>query len=300
LLHLGSTAQAVRARPLGSEHARLHLASPLPLRVGDRGLLRDPGSRRVWGVRVADPLPAPLDRRGAAVARAKDLAGLSPTLAGHVALRRLTRRSLLDRLGVGGPPAPGTLEVGDWLVSPEHAAALLERLHELVDRSSDEGVPLTAAARSLDLDDPAVVAALSRAPLVVDHGSVRKAGTTPAPLPEPLREGLEKVQAMLADAPFAAPDAARLRELALDDPALALLHRRGDLLRVADGVVLLPGADDLAVHRLADLPQPFRVSAAREALGTSRRVVLPLLAHLDRTGRTVRLADDTRRVRGPA
>jgi selenocysteine-specific elongation factor len=129
---------------------------------------------------------------------------------------------------------------------------------------------------------------------------VRKAGTTPTPLPEPLREGLEKVQAMLADAPFAAPDAARLRELALDDPALALLHRRGDLLRVADGVVLLPGADDLAVHRLAELPQPFPVRAAREALGTSRRVVLPLLAHLDRTGRTVRLADDTRRVRGPA
>ncbi|HET6938155.1 MAG TPA: SelB C-terminal domain-containing protein, partial [Nocardioides sp.] len=43
---------------------------------------------------------------------------------------------------------------------------------------------------------------------------------------------------------------------------------------------------------------PFTTSAARQALGTSRRVALPLLAHLDRTGRTVRLADDTRRLRG--
>jgi len=47
---------------------------------------------------------------------------------------------------------------------------------------------------------------------------------------------------------------------------------------------------------LAGLPQPFTTSQARQALDTSRRVVLALLAHLDRTGRTVRLPDDTRRV----
>ena len=70
------------------------------------------------------------------------------------------------------------------------------------------------------------------------------------------------------------------------------------MLRVAPGVVLLPGADDQAVQRLEGLEPPFTTSAARQALGTSRRVALPLLAHLDRTGRTVRLADDTRRLRG--
>jgi selenocysteine-specific elongation factor len=61
--------------------------------------------------------------------------------------------------------------------------------------------------------------------------------------------------------------------------------------------VLLPGADEAAYAVLSALPQPFTTSQARQALGTSRRVALPLLAHLDRTGRTVRLADDTRRVR---
>ncbi|MFC6713508.1 SelB C-terminal domain-containing protein [Branchiibius cervicis] len=39
------------------------------------------------------------------------------------------------------------------------------------------------------------------------------------------------------------------------------------------------------------------MSTARQALGTSRRVVLALLAHLDATGATVRLPDDRRRVR---
>jgi selenocysteine-specific elongation factor len=52
------------------------------------------------------------------------------------------------------------------------------------------------------------------------------------------------------------------------------------------------------VRRLSSLAQPFTTSEARQALQTSRRVVLPLLAHLDRTGRTVRLPDDRRRVRG--
>jgi selenocysteine-specific elongation factor len=94
-----------------------------------------------------------------------------------------------------------------------------------------------------------------------------------------------------------APDVPTLQELGLDDATAARLHRAGLVLRVAPGVVLLPGADDQAVDVLAGLPSPFSTSAARQALGTSRRVALPLLSHLDRTGRTVRLADDTRRLR---
>ena len=80
-------------------------------------------------------------------------------------------------------------------------------------------------------------------------------------------------------------------DVALDDSAKA-----GLLLRVAPGIVLLPGADDLARDALAGLPQPFTASEARQRLGTSRRVVLPLLDHLDRTGRTRRLPDDRREV----
>jgi selenocysteine-specific elongation factor len=76
-----------------------------------------------------------------------------------------------------------------------------------------------------------------------------------------------------------------------------VLERGGHLLRVGEDVVLLPGADLLALELLRDLPQPFTTSEARRALGTSRRVALPLLGHLDRTSRTVRLADDRRRLR---
>ena len=118
-----------------------------------------------------------------------------------------------------------------------------------------------------------------------------------AALPAPWREALVVLSAELALAPFQAPGADRLAELGLDRAALARLSRAGELLVVGEGVALLPGSDDLAVDRLAGLPQPFTTSEARQALDTSRRVVLPLLSHLDRTGRTVRLPDDTRRVR---
>jgi selenocysteine-specific elongation factor len=56
----------------------------------------------------------------------------------------------------------------------------------------------------------------------------------------------------------------------------------------------MPGADALAVEELRTLPQPFTTSEARSRLGTSRRVVLPLLEHLDRARLTRRLPDDRR------
>jgi len=94
--------------------------------------------------------------------------------------------------------------------------------------------------------------------------------------------------------PFRAPTAERLRELGLDVTHVAAAAKAGRLLRLATGVVLLPGADKRAVDELRALPQPFTTSEARSRLGTSRRVVLPLLEHLDRARLTRRLPDDRR------
>src|SRR4051812_17571784 len=44
-LHIGAAAVPVHVRPLGDDTARLRLDRPLPLRIGDRALLRDPGRR---------------------------------------------------------------------------------------------------------------------------------------------------------------------------------------------------------------------------------------------------------------
>jgi selenocysteine-specific elongation factor len=128
--------------------------------------------------------------------------------------------------------------------------------------------------------------------LLVAGGRVLEAGTDA--LPADVERALTELATDLAESPFAAPTAGRLAELGLDARREAAAAKAGRLLRLAPGIVLLPGADRLAVTWLGELAQPFTASEARSRLGTSRRVVLPLLDHLDRAGLTRRHPDDRR------
>jgi selenocysteine-specific elongation factor len=158
---------------------------------------------------------------------------------------------------------------------------------------TEDGLFPAAAARLLGLPDAELVTSLVHAPLAVVGGRIVAA----TGLSAPLRDALDVLRTELARRPFEAPSADRLIDLGVDRTTLARLGRSGELLVLGDGIVLMPGADDEAARLLADLAQPFTTSQARQALRTSRRVVLPLLVHLDRTGLTVRLPDDRRRMR---
>ena len=301
LLHIGATSVATRCRPLADGLARITLDRRLPLRIGDRALLRDPGSRRVWGVTVLDPAPTPLPRRrGTAAGLARELTDLVGTSdpAKEVARRGMVRVSLLRRIGVdvSGAEQAG-LRVGDWLLSDAHASAVRRRMEQRV-REHDgsdplqPGVPVAALTQDLELPTLDVVAALVRPPLRIVEGRVTSGRAVV--LPRELEQALTVLRDELADDPFAAPTADRLRDLGLDSKAVAAAAKAGLLLRVTPGIVLLPGADAVAVKWLAELPQPFTTSEARVRLETTRRVVLPLLEHLDRSGATRRLPDDRR------
>jgi len=304
LLHVGATATAVHVRPLGGDAVRLVLDTPLPLRVGDRALLRDPGSREVWGVRVLDPLPPSLRRRGAGARRAKELAGVSgePDLRSEVERRGFVEVPTLRRLGVPASPVPSTVvAAGGWLMSADRADQAADQIPAVVaahDRAHplDPGLPLAVVAERVGLPSPDLAAGVVRPPLRLAGGRVL-AGSGTA-LPPDLERALTVLAAELAEAPFAAPTADRLRELGLDTRRIAAAAKADRLLRLAPGIVLLPGAVEVAVEWLRELPQPFTTSEARVRLGTSRRVVLPLLEHLDRAGLTRRLPDDRRAVAG--
>ncbi|WP_413452071.1 SelB C-terminal domain-containing protein [Georgenia phoenicis] len=304
LLHLGSTVLGVHHRPLGPGLSRLTVEGPLPLRVGDRALLRDPGTRRLWAVTVLDPAPPPLRRRGAARLRAEALAGAhgQPDAAAEVARRGLVEIELLARIGVPVDPLPeGVVAADGWLLSAESAAAASRAAVEAVTEHAaaaplEPALTLAALAERLGLPTAELAAAVVREPLRVEAGRVLPAGADGV-APD-VRAAVSALRERLAGSPFAAPAADELPALGLSPKVQGAAVRAGLLLCPAQGVVLLPGADDLAAERLAELPQPFTVSEARGHLGTSRRVVLPLLAHLDRTGRTRRLPDDRRRVTG--
>jgi selenocysteine-specific elongation factor len=301
MLHVGALAMVARCRPLAGDLVRLTLERPLPLRVGDRALLRDPGSRQVWGVHVLDPLPPALRRRGAAVDRAKALAALTgePDLVSELERREVVDVDTLRRIGVPVLPPVSPVSAGRWLVSADRAERAARQMVAEVDRHGrarplDPGLPLAVLAERIGLPSPELAAALVREPLRLVDGRVLARGGDV--LPAELEAALAALARELSASPFAAPTADRLRELGLDQKRVAAAAKAGRLLRVAPGIVLLPGADRLAVQELAELSAPFTASEARSRLGTSRRVVLPLLEHLDRVGLTRRLPDDRRLV----
>ena len=63
------------------------------------------------------------------------------------------------------------------------------------------------------------------------------------------------------------------------------------------GLTLPGGTVELAAARLAGLPARFSPGDAARALGTSRRVAIPLLERLDARAVTVRHPDGTRTLR---
>ncbi|HEX9041837.1 MAG TPA: selenocysteine-specific translation elongation factor [Trebonia sp.] len=383
LIHIGSARTQARVRILGAAgdpsaiYARLRLRDPLPLHVGDRVILRDPGAAglAIYGATVLDPFPPPLARRGAGAAAVRELGGWpdAPRAAGLLRRHKLLRAPQLSAAGVTGLPDP---VARDWLADPGHWAWLRAELPKVVAAFCAKdplapGMPAEAARAALGLPARDLVPALAGGDVVLDGAYLRiftkqaapepettpasaaRQGAGPAPghgsaagqapgkspgsatgqspgkspgsatgqapgkspgsatgqapekspaaaagqLPPRIAEAVQTVLDGLAADPFAAPDTERLRQLGLDARALAAAARVGLLLRVADLVVLAPGADKEAARVLAGLEQPFTTSQARQALNTSRRVAIPLLEYLDRARVTERLPGDLRRIR---
>lgn len=320
MLHLGTCAQEVRLRPLSGDSARLLLSVALPLRAGDRAILRDPGAQRVVaGVVVLDVDPPPLQRRGAGARRGQELAAATGALdlAGEVRRRGAMRTRDASVLGLDtGRPASGDARLapandrheaaesvvrqGEWLIDREVwrrwgdalRAALEVQAH---DRPLEPTLTLEAARAAAGLPDRSLVPALAgESALEVAAGRVGLPGVT-ASLGR-AEEGLRRIEERLGECPFAAPERPELEGAGLGPREVAAAVRTGRLVRLRDDVLLLPSAPARAMRVLAGLPQPFTTSEARQALGTTRRVVIPLLEHLDGRGWTRRLDGSHRQV----
>ena len=298
IVHVGTAAVPARLRPFDDDHSRLTLERRLPLVLGDRLVLRDPGSRRaLGGALVLDADPPVLRRRGDSARRAAALGGIDSggDVAAEVARRGAVRESHLRRLGLvpdGDPPA-GVRVLDGWWVHDATHDAWQQRLRAAVEelRARDplaDGLSRGAARDLLALPDETLLDAVARdAGLEQMGGHIRVAG---------VRDDLGRAGAAIFELetrlraePFHAPEADDLSALQLGARELAAAERAGRVLRLRGSVVLLPTAPALAMRTLAQLEQPFTTSQARQALGTTRRVAIPLLEHLDARGWTRRL-----------
>jgi len=271
--------RVLRAHAIGpGEEGLVRLWLPpgttLPLLPGDRYVLREAGrSETVGGGEILDVAPV----RPASRARP------SRSVERVVAERGWIDAADLERLtGVAAAPT-----IGRWVVEPAELEATRRRLVEAVRAAGAGGVDLAAlddrerAVLSAGLDGVAV-----RAGRAVDAAADEGGG-----LPAAAAAVLEALEA----APWSPPDQPPSAR-----PALRELARRG--LVVEAGPVwfaasAVAAAGEVVAGLLARQPDGVTVSEIREALGSTRKHVLPLLGHLDASGVTRRRGDV--RVGGP-
>ncbi len=282
--YIGSGEYPVRMRVLGAEAlapgsvglVRLHLPVALPLLPGDRYVLRESGRAETVGggeVLDVDPvLPAYRARPDRSVDRV-------------IAERGWVEADLLER--ITGERRPATVG-GRWVVDPAVRAATEERLAAAVEGAG----PLGFDVAGLNDRERALLGNLEG--VVVDAGRAKRSSASGAGAETGALAGHPYLAALEA-APFSPPppegvDRAELRELG----------RRG-LAVEREGVWFSPAALEEAgrvvARLLVDSPEGLTVAQVRDALGTSRKYILPVLAHLDATGVTRRRGD--LRIGGP-
>lgn len=326
VVHIGTAGLEAHVRPLSADYARLSLAHPLPLQLLDRFVVRSPGGRHVSaGVQIIDVYPPELNRRGAARRRAEELELLadgnsagrdrndsSPSDAtttaaasaspftdpatyvqrvGYVPVAQLQRAGFT----VGDPKTPpqGIIAFRQWWIAARQITRWKNQLLVALGKHAQDnplaaGMPRKAAMDALDLREDALLGiAVAAAKVEQTHGLLRLPGHK-VDLGE-AEASVVKLETWLADDPFAAPEANELQELWLGAKQLAAAEKAGRLLRLTQGIVLLPSAVQEAKKRIAQLEQPFTLSAARKALDTTRRVAIPLLEYLDEQGITRRV-----------
>ena len=300
-LHVGTASVPVHVRGLDAEHARLTLQGrAFPLRLGDRLALRGPGLDALAGVEVVDMDPPLLNRRGAPVRRAQALRDQNPfDASAYVARKEAVMKETLAAAGFDVANKPASLvEFRSWWVNAQAIARWTAQLRtlfdtHLTDHHLSDGLPLATALSALALPDDSLVSiAVAGARLKRDGAIIRDPHAAPRDL-GPAEKSVAIVEAQLAKEPFVAPDAGTLDELGLGPIELAAAERAGRLLRVGP-IVLLPSAPQQAAEILGQQPGEFTLSQARQALGTTRRVAVPLLEYMDAGGLTRRTSDSAR------
>ena len=284
--YIGSGEHHVKVRILGATGIgpgetgliRLHLRNPLPLVPGDRFILRDDGREEtVGGGEVLDVDP----RRPASRA----VPDRSPERVVHE--RGVVALDLLDRLI--GQPWTGPVIGGRWAITLSDLDALRSSLFARVEGAGTHGLDVAALSDA----HRAVLEALANAPTETGNVIAIDGG----------RATIGVAHDALADHPFVGALAAGRFSppdpTGVDRGVLRELVRKGYVVE-QDGVYFAPSAVEAACMLLAELLEGtdgVTVADIRDVLGNTRKHVLPLLAHLDATGRTRRRGD--LRIAGP-
>ena len=299
--------------------ARFRFTKPAFIFAGDRFIIRDSSGRQtIAGSVVLNPDAErtkfrSLAERSFLAARAAAPNDLSTLLRTQLGRDQFVRRATLllqssfsageitgaiDRLaGEGEAVVPGAFVADSawWQetrrralgaidaeheANPHHVGLNLARLHDLFPKEIPEMFEVLVA----DL---------------FEHGALRigdviKRATHRPALPPQLRTAAELIRRALTAKPFDPPSR---HELAPDAPAQQALRffvETGDAVEIGESVVLSRAAfEEMRAAALEFIRRhgPAAAGELRQALGSSRRVIVPFLERLDRDGATRRQGD---------
>jgi selenocysteine-specific elongation factor len=193
---------------------------------------------------------------------------------------------------------------GDALVVAASWAAVCRRAAQLIDDMHREhperqGLPLTdlrvTITKEFPIDDlfDAVITSLGEQGFTRSGSIIQRTGHR-AQLPEPLRAAGETLRRALSAQPLEPPSRKELTPDAASQRALKFLIESGEVVEISAELVMSAAAVAQAtaqVKAYVTKHGPATVSDLRQSLGSSRRVVVPLLEYLDRAFVTVRHGD---------
>ncbi|HYR22732.1 MAG TPA: selenocysteine-specific translation elongation factor [Chthoniobacterales bacterium] len=182
-----------------------------------------------------------------------------------------------------------------WLDLRKRAANVVDAAHRThperrgieLNQLRTEMSPLSPAAFDALMDD------LCRDEFVRSGSTIARKSHR-ANLPPELKSAADRVHETLAVKPLDPPSRKDFSEDRHLQQALRFLIEQGELVELNSEIVLLRDAAEqmrTAVAQFLSEHGPATASQLRQAIGTSRRVVIPFLEYLDRTGVTQRTGD---------
>jgi selenocysteine-specific elongation factor len=297
--------------------AQLRLEAPLLAFVGDRLIVRDASGQHTIAGGVVFNLDSshfrPSQERAILASRAAasedvDLAVWTEIAsAGVIEPSRVLERSRFSAAQIEAAlqrlARHGEIFLGDkvaakmlvWRELSERAAGLIDNAHRT--RPECRGLELNELRGEFSSLAPAVFDALIGNLCASDFvrvGSTIANRSHRANLPPEMRATADKLVAALALKPFDPPRRKELATHPRQQQALRFLIEQGDVVEISDDIVLLRDSSDKMRTTVSDFIAtngPATASQLRQQVATSRRVMIPYLEHLDRTGVTQRSGD---------
>lgn len=297
--------------------AEIRLDTPGFAFAGDRFVLRDWSKRfTLAGGTILDPSPPQRSYRTKAQEKFLNTRASAPPSA-KLYIESLLRRDLAipaEELLIQSDFSPAETQkaladcrhivLGDWLLDADWwtdvsgiAAARIETIHEKHPELPGLDLNTLRSFMKKRLPDArlfdALINGLTEAGFVRAGNLIRSARHIPQ-LPSHLRASEERICAALNANPLEPPNPKELAKTDNEITALQFLIETGKAIQLDEKAILLDRHYQSALNSIrAHIAKngPSTAAELRQALGTTRRILIPLLERLDREGITIRQGD---------